>query len=148
MAGCKRDSVDCKYFTCKLEKNMCGIECETTSSLCSLCKKTQCSDEIMKMYIKKKIGGEEMKNREISGSVFTEILYRHRHMKDNLFDLRQLAPTHHHHKIMLLLNFGSGHQDPNVPDPYYGGDEGFEHMMDLIEDAAEGLLRHIQTQHL
>lgn len=31
-----------------------------------------------------------------------------------------------------------------VPDPYYGGVQGFEHVLDLVEDACDGLLQHIQ----
>ena len=35
---------------------------------------------------------------------------------------------------------------PVVPDPYYGGSQGFEEVLDLVEDACEGLLRHVQRQ--
>jgi protein-tyrosine phosphatase len=43
------------------------------------------------------------------------------------------------------LEFGtSGKLD--VPDPYYGANEGFEHVLDLVEDASRGLLAHLQQQ--
>jgi protein-tyrosine phosphatase len=32
-----------------------------------------------------------------------------------------------------------------VPDPYYGGAQGFDHVLDLVEDASEGLLLHVQS---
>ena len=35
---------------------------------------------------------------------------------------------------------------PVVPDPYYGGSQGFEEVLDLVEDACEGLLRHVRRQ--
>lgn len=35
-----------------------------------------------------------------------------------------------------------------VPDPYYGGDQGFEHVLDLIEDACQGVLAHVHKEHL
>jgi protein-tyrosine phosphatase len=35
---------------------------------------------------------------------------------------------------------------PVVPDPYYGGSQGFEEVLNLVEDACEGLLRHVQRQ--
>jgi len=34
-----------------------------------------------------------------------------------------------------------------VPDPYYGGADGFEHVLDMVEDAAQGLLEEIRQQH-
>lgn len=34
-----------------------------------------------------------------------------------------------------------------VPDPYYGGDKGFEQVLDLLEDACDGLLTHIKNEH-
>ncbi len=68
--------------------------------------------------------------------------------EDNLFDLRALSPPEHHDKITLLLSHGRERTDLNVPDPYYGGDEGFDYMMDLIEEAAAGLLQHVKDHHL
>jgi protein-tyrosine phosphatase len=35
-----------------------------------------------------------------------------------------------------------------VPDPYYGGSQGFEHVMNLVEEASEGLLEEIKEKHL
>ena len=60
--------------------------------------------------------------------------------RDNLELLRQACPPQHHGKLGLFLEFASRHQEDEVPDPYYGGPEGFERVLDLIEDAAQGLL--------
>ena len=35
-----------------------------------------------------------------------------------------------------------------VPDPYYGGPDSFEHVLDLVEDASEGLLADIRARYL
>jgi protein-tyrosine phosphatase len=46
-------------------------------------------------------------------------------------------------KVHKMLSFGTmGVED--VPDPYYGGEAGFERVMDLLEDACQGLLRHLR----
>jgi protein-tyrosine phosphatase len=60
--------------------------------------------------------------------------------RDNLELLRQACPREHHGKLGLFLEFASRNDEDEVPDPYYGGPEGFERVLDLIEDAAQGLL--------
>lgn len=55
----------------------------------------------------------------------------------NLRELQKRCPAEHQHKICRLLDMTPDSQDHNVPDPYYGGDHGFEHVLDLIEAAAE-----------
>lgn len=46
----------------------------------------------------------------------------------------------------LFMSFSSGRED-EVPDPYYGGETGFERVLDLVEEAAEGLLQSIRSTH-
>ena len=46
-------------------------------------------------------------------------------------------------KVKLMMNFAIEHSDNDVPDPYYGGEQGFEYVLDLLEDACLGLLKHI-----
>lgn len=60
--------------------------------------------------------------------------------RDNLDLLKQACPPVHHGKLGLILEFASRHEEDEVPDPYYGGPEGFERVLDLIEDAVHGLL--------
>jgi len=55
--------------------------------------------------------------------------------RDNLADLRAIAPAGTEHKVRLLLADGR-----DVPDPYYGGPHGFENVLDLVETACEQLL--------
>ena len=62
---------------------------------------------------------------------------------DNLALAEQLCPTAQRHKLKRLTEFCTRHDSPVVPDPYYGGTQGFEQVLDLVEDACEGLLTHI-----
>lgn len=64
----------------------------------------------------------------------------------NLDDLRRLSPPQHHHKIRLLLDYAPDFPEREVPDPYYGGADGFDHVLDLVEAAATELLRQIQPE--
>jgi len=49
--------------------------------------------------------------------------------------------------LFMFLNFAEHFSETEVPDPYYGGDLGFEHVLDLIEDASKGLLQDIKNRH-
>ena len=65
---------------------------------------------------------------------------------DNLALAEQRCPQEHRHKLRRLTEFCRRHDAPVVPDPYYGGHEGFEHVLDLVEDACEGLLDHVRQR--
>lgn len=60
--------------------------------------------------------------------------------RDNLELLKHACPVEHQGKLSLFLEFGPDLAEDEVPDPYYGGAEGFEHVLDLIEAAANGFL--------
>jgi protein-tyrosine phosphatase len=59
---------------------------------------------------------------------------------DNIENLMKVAPEHLQHKISLFLDFAKNHEETEVPDPYYGGVNGFRFVLDLVEDASDGLL--------
>lgn len=61
---------------------------------------------------------------------------------DNLSDLQAICPAEHQFKLKLYLSFGDSEQQ-EIPDPYYGGERGFELVLDLLEDAAESVLRQL-----
>jgi len=44
------------------------------------------------------------------------------------------------HKVKLMMSYARRFKEREVPDPYYGGPQGFERVLDMLEDAAEGLL--------
>lgn len=67
--------------------------------------------------------------------------------RDNLAHLERLAGERHRTRLSLLLDHAKGIGLDEVPDPYYGGDEGFVRCFRLIEAGAKGLLSHIETQH-
>ena len=62
---------------------------------------------------------------------------------DNYSKLIERAPAHHHGKIRRLLSFSRKYPNLDVVDPYYGGPQGFEENLDMIEDAVQGLIRDI-----
>lgn len=63
----------------------------------------------------------------------------------NIDDLKERAPSvEAERKICRMTDFCTRHpQADYVPDPYYGGAEGFEHVLDLLEDGCAGLLDHL-----
>ena len=69
--------------------------------------------------------------------------------RENLVDVLALAPDETaSEKVKLLREFdpeavARGHLD--VPDPYYGGADGFENVLDLVERACRGLLDHVRA---
>jgi protein-tyrosine phosphatase len=66
---------------------------------------------------------------------------------DNLRGVQALAGERAHRaRIEPLTNYSRRHQRPDVPDPYYGGADGFEQVLDLLEDACEGLLTHLTRE--
>jgi protein-tyrosine phosphatase len=61
----------------------------------------------------------------------------------NLTALRRLCPSHYRERVKLFLEFAPEAGRRDVPDPHYGGAQGFEDVLDLVELAAQGLLDHI-----
>jgi protein-tyrosine phosphatase len=64
--------------------------------------------------------------------------------RENLSVLRRRAPHSAHERLRLLLEFAPEGSPQDVPDPYYGGPNGFEEVLDLVEAAVRGLLAHLQ----
>jgi protein-tyrosine phosphatase len=60
--------------------------------------------------------------------------------EDNLRELKGRAQRQHHDRIRLLMEFAPNSPRRAVPDPYYGGEQGFEDVLDLLEEAANGLI--------
>lgn len=67
--------------------------------------------------------------------------------KTNELILKNAADTMYHPKIELFLTYGQSGKT-EIPDPYYGGEDGFEHVLDLIEEASERLLDQIKSRHM
>jgi len=62
----------------------------------------------------------------------------------NIEELKKVAPVHLQHKISLFLDFAKNNEETEVPDPYYGGANGFRFVLDLVEDASDGLLAQLK----
>lgn len=66
--------------------------------------------------------------------------------EDNLYDLQTICPPQYQSRLHLFLEFASDTSERVVPDPYYGGNRGFEHVFKLVDTAAKGLLDSIKQQ--
>ncbi len=67
---------------------------------------------------------------------------------DNYRGIMKLKDSERHtQKIFKMVQFCTTHKLKEVPDPYYGGDDGFELVVDILEDACRGLLKKIRTDH-
>ena len=63
----------------------------------------------------------------------------------NVRDLQRMARNENDRKkISLMTDFASGQKYHSVPDPYSGGDAGFELVLDILEEACTGLIRKLQ----
>jgi protein-tyrosine phosphatase len=66
--------------------------------------------------------------------------------ESNYAVLRQRAPSAYRERVRLFLDFAPGCGMSEVPDPYYGGPTGFEHVLDLVEEASRGLIMHLRER--
>lgn len=64
--------------------------------------------------------------------------------RDNLALLQRGARPEYQAKLGLFMNYASRFDAEEVPDPYYGGEQGFELVLDMIEDAGQGLIRALR----
>lgn len=66
----------------------------------------------------------------------------------NLEDLLSIAPESAKKKVLLLRSFDpASPPDSSVPDPYYGGEDGFDEVLDQCLAACAGLLNHLRREH-
>lgn len=64
--------------------------------------------------------------------------------RDNYQDILSLDPAgKYRDKVKLMCDFATAHREQEVPDPYYGGTEGFNQVIDLLLDACEGLRQYV-----
>jgi protein-tyrosine phosphatase len=68
--------------------------------------------------------------------------------RQNLEALRSRCPAGQSERLRLLMEFAQRHEGLDVPDPYYGNAQGFEVVLDMIEDACTALLQHVRSTHL
>jgi protein-tyrosine phosphatase len=68
--------------------------------------------------------------------------------QDNYHSLARICPGGLESKLALFLDFAPDLRRREVPDPYYGGPQGFEQVFDMVEAAARGLLEDISRRRL
>ncbi len=66
--------------------------------------------------------------------------------KSNLDNLRRLAPPETRDRIRLFMDFAKNFDDEEVPDPYYGLGHGFDLVLDMVEDGAQGLVDELKVK--
>ena len=86
----------------------------------------------------------DLRGRQINAADFERFDYILAMDQDNLTLLNQQCPPHLQHKVRRMLSFSTRYPNLDVPDPYYGGRSGFDHVLDMLEDAVEGLIQDIQ----
>lgn len=88
-----------------------------------------------------------LRARQITAGDFTRFDYVLAMDDANLYLLRQQCPDAYRGRLKLFLEFSPDCGLREVPDPYYGGAQGFERVLDLVENAAQGLLRHLKIHN-
>jgi len=68
--------------------------------------------------------------------------------RENYENLLAICPAGHEPKVRLFMEFAPNRREREVPDPYFGGISGFDRVLDMIEDAAQGLLEDIRRTRL
>ena len=87
-----------------------------------------------------------LRARQLSAQDFVDFDYLLGMDQDNVSAMRQLKPANSQAHVGLLLDF-AGTPGGEVPDPYYGGEEGFENVLNMIEAASDGLIQHLKREH-
>lgn len=90
----------------------------------------------------------DLRGRQVADADFDKFDYILAMDSDNLRLLKHQAPADKQGKIRLLLSFSQQYRNQEVPDPYYGGANGFEENLDMIEDAMRGLISTIIEQDI
>lgn len=132
-----------------IAKNNLENEIEVDSAGTSGWHQSELPDERMRMHGSKRGYDFNSLSRKISSSDLQEFDYIIVMDKNNYKNVKSLAVTQEDvEKIHMMTDF-SLHLTTHkyVPDPYYGGEDGFELVMDLLEDACEGLLQSIIKEH-
>lgn len=86
-----------------------------------------------------------LRARQVTNADFQNFDYVLAMDKSNLKDLRAMTGGKTNCHVSLFLDFAESSWKREVPDPYYGGEDGFETVLELVEDGARGLLATIRS---
>jgi protein-tyrosine phosphatase len=90
---------------------------------------------------------DDLRARQVSAADFGSFDYILAMDRMNLADLEAMRPGGFDGHLGLFLEFAPGVRSVEVPDPYYGGEDGFAEVLDLVEAASDGLLEEICRAH-
>ena len=88
----------------------------------------------------------DLRARQVCEPDFEQFDYVVAMDRDNLALLEASCPSEAQDRLSLMLDWAEGWGD-EVPDPYYGSDEGFIRVLDMLTAASQGLLAHIASSH-
>lgn len=86
---------------------------------------------------------DQQRSRQLTAEDFFHFDYILVMDRDNHLLAERLQPRDGKAKLHRFLEFSSRYRDQDVPDPYYGGGEGFAEVLDRVRDATQGFLRHL-----
>ncbi|MEX1214200.1 low molecular weight protein-tyrosine-phosphatase [Saccharospirillum sp.] len=91
---------------------------------------------------------DHLRARQVTAEDFHQFDYILAMDADNLQQLEAMAPEHSRASLALFLDYAAATDQREVPDPYFGAGDGFETVLDLCEQASQGLLAHLQSESL
>ena len=97
---------------------------------------------------KRGIDLSKLRARRVNRSDFEQYDYIIAMDRHNYDDLLYLAPADYSGVIRLFLDYTDNWREREIPDPYYGGRDGFEIVLDMIHDASLGLLNDIKNTYI
>lgn len=86
---------------------------------------------------------DEQRSRQVTYGDFEDFDYIMAMDEQNLATLQEACPQPLQHKLALFLSYSS-RTEKSVPDPYYSGAQGFDLVLDMVEEASQGLLDHLR----
>ena len=95
--------------------------------------------------IKRNIDLSQQRARRVSSEDFLNFDFVVAMDESNKQDLLDICPEGYEDRVHLLLDF-SDSDESEVPDPYYGQNKGFEIVLNIVEEASQGLLQHISSK--
>jgi len=93
---------------------------------------------------RRSINIDDLKSRETRDSDFADFDFIIAMDTNNYDTLHAMSPAKYSDKIHMFLAFAPSVAETEVPDPYYGGADGFANVFDMINTASNGLLAHIR----
>ena len=88
---------------------------------------------------------QHLRGRQVERADFDRFDYVLAMDEDNLMNLKRIRPAGSRAQVALLMSFAPQAGAREVPDPYYGGADGFEQVLDLVDSACEGILANLRS---